>query len=95
MDYRRVLQKPLLTEKATIAREMRNEYAFQVDREANKIQIKEAVESRFDVRVKSVRTVMTQGKKKRQGMFEGKRADWKKAFITLEEGQSIDLYDEL
>ena len=95
MDHRRVLQKPLLTEKATIAREMRNEYAFQVDREANKIQIKEAVESRFEVRVKSVRTVMTQGKKKRQGMFEGKRADWKKAFITLEEGQSIDLYDEL
>jgi large subunit ribosomal protein L23 len=95
MDARRILRRPLLTEKATVARETDNEYAFEVDLAANKIQIKEAVESRFDVKVKSVRTVSMQGKIKRMGAHQGKRADRKKALIKLQEGQSIDLFDEL
>ena len=95
MDARKVLRRPLLTEKATIARETENEYAFEVDMRANKIQIKGAVESRFDVTVKSVRTVTMRGKIKRMGAHEGKRSDRKKALIRLQEGQSIDLFDEL
>ena len=95
MDARTILRRPLLTEKATIAREMENEYVFEVDTRANKIQIKAAVESRFDVRVKSVRTINMRGKSKRMGLHQGKRADWRKALVTLEEGQTIDLYDEM
>ena len=95
MDARKVLRRPLLTEKATVAREMENEYAFEVDMIANKIEIKKAVESRFGVKVKSVRTIIMQGKVKRIGAHEGKRADRKKALIKLQEGQSIDLFDEL
>ncbi len=94
MDARRVLRRPLLTEKATIARELDNEYAFEVDPTANKIQIQQAVESRFDVKVKQVRTIRVRGKIKRMGMHQGKRADWKKALVTLPEGQTIDLYDQ-
>ena len=95
MDARKVLRRPLLTEKATVARETGNEYAFEVDMVANKIEIKKAVESRFKVNVKSVRTMVMQGKIKRMGAHEGKRADRKKALIKLQEGQSIDLFDEL
>lgn len=94
-DARSILKRPLLTEKATIAREVQNEYMFEVDRTANKIEIKAAVESRFDVKVKQVRTISVLGKKKRMGHFEGKRADWKKAYVTLEQGNTIDLYDQL
>ena len=94
MDARIVLRRPLLTEKATIGRETGSEYAFEVDPSANKIQIKEAIESRFDVAVKHVRTVRIRGKIKRMGAHQGKRPDWKKALVTLKEGQSIDLYDQ-
>jgi large subunit ribosomal protein L23 len=94
MDPRKVLKRPLLTEKATIGREMAGEYAFEVDPAANKIQIREAIEDRFDVAVKCVRTVRMKGKIKRMGLHQGKRPDWKKALVTLKEGQSIDLYEE-
>jgi len=94
-DARLVLKRPLLTEKATIAREARAEYAFEVARTATKVQIKEAVESRFDVKVKSVRTLVVAGKLRRSGAHEGKRADWKKALVTLREGQTIDLYEQM
>lgn len=95
MDHRKVLKRPLLTEKATIARETRREYAFEVAREANKMQIKEAVESRFDVKVEDVRTMTVAGKNRRMGAHEGKRSDWKKALVTLREGQVIDLYEQM
>ena len=70
MDARTILRRPLLTEKATIAREMAAEYAFEVDPTANKIQIREAVEIRFDVKVKDVRTIRVRGKIKRMGVSE-------------------------
>ena len=95
IDPRLVLKRPLLTEKATIARETRREYAFEVAREANKLQIRHAVESRFSVKVQDVRTVMVGGKTRRMGAHEGQRADWKKAFVTLREGQTIDLYEQM
>jgi large subunit ribosomal protein L23 len=94
-DPRRILKRPLLTEKATIARETRREYAFEVATDANKMQIKEAVESRFDVKVQDVRTVMLRGKRKRMGATEGRRSDWKKALVILREGQTIDLYEQM
>ena len=94
-DPRSVLVKPLLTEKATIAREMANEYVFAVARDANRIQIKEAVESRFDVKVTGIRTVSMKGKKKRMGAHEGRRSSWKKAYITLREGSTIDLFEQM
>ncbi len=94
-DPRRILKRPLLTEKATIARETRREYAFEVAPDANKMQIKEAVESRFDVKVQNVRTVMLRGKRKRMGAHEGRRSDWKKALVILREGQTIDLYEQM
>jgi large subunit ribosomal protein L23 len=94
-DARTVLVRPLLTEKATIARETGNEYVFEVARDANRIQIKEAVENRFQVKVAGVRTVSVKGKIKRMGAHQGKRADWKKAYITLREGSTIDLFEQL
>ncbi|MBZ0268412.1 50S ribosomal protein L23 [bacterium] len=94
-DARSILVRPLLTEKATIAREMANEYVFAVARDANKIQIKEAMESRFQVKVTGVRTVAVKGKIKRMGAHQGKRADWKKAYITLKEGSTIDLFEQM
>jgi len=94
-DARTILMRPLLTEKATIARETANEYVFAVARDANKIQIKEAMESRFQVTVTGVRTVSVKGKVKRMGMHQGRRADWKKAYITLKEGSTIDLFEQM
>ena len=94
-DSRLILKRPLLTEKATIARETRREYAFEVATFANKVQIKEAIERRFDVKVEDVRTVSVRGKQKRMGAHTGRRSDWKKALVTLREGQTIDLYEQM
>jgi large subunit ribosomal protein L23 len=94
MQPREILRRPLLTEKATIGRETAREYAFEVAGEANKIQIKSAVEELFDVKVTKVRTVQVPGKKKRMGVHAGKRPDWKKALVTLAEGNTLDLFEQ-
>ena len=94
MEPRQVLRRPLLTEKATIAREGRNEFAFEVNPNANKIQIKAAVEKEFNVKVADVRTVTMKGKLKRQGFTAGRRPDWKKALVTLAAGSTIDLFEQ-
>lgn len=94
MLAREVLRRPLLTEKATIAREGLNEYAFEVNGKSNKLQIKKAVEAEFNVKVEDVRTLTVRGKVKRQGVTQGKRSDWKKALVTLKAGSSIDLFEE-
>jgi large subunit ribosomal protein L23 len=94
MEPRQVLRRPLLTEKATIAREGRNEFAFEVNPKANKIQIKAAVEKEFNVKVSDVRTVTMKGKMKRQGFTAGRRPDWKKALVTLAAGSTIDLFEQ-
>jgi len=95
MDAREILRKPLLTEKATVARENSNEYAFEVDARANKLQIKQAVESLFDVKVLKVRTISMKGKVKRLGIHQGRRSHWKKALVTLAEGETIELYEQM
>lgn len=91
-----ILIKPLLTEKMLRLQEEAHKYAFQVARKANKIEIKKAVENKFDVQVENVHTIVVKGKSKRmntrRGLTRGKRSSWKKAIVTLREGQSIDFF---
>lgn len=94
-DPRSVVRRALITEKGTALRELRNQYHFEVDRGANKIDIKRAIESLFSVKVASVRTQQAHGKIRRQGRFAGRRPDWKKAIITLLPDQTIDLFEQI
>ncbi len=91
-----IIKRPILTEKMT-ALGSRRQYAFEVDIDANKIEIAKALEQRFSVNVTSIRTVRMRGKRKtqftRKGRFEGMRPNWKKAVVTLAEGQSIELLE--
>ncbi|MBI5099904.1 MAG: 50S ribosomal protein L23 [Nitrospirae bacterium] len=88
-----VLQGPLLTEKGTLLKEKDNKVLFKVSKNANKIEIKNAVESIFKVKVDRVTTMNCKGKKKRMGKYEGKRSDWKKAIVTLKEGEKLDFIE--
>ncbi|MCZ6802031.1 MAG: 50S ribosomal protein L23 [Nitrospirae bacterium] len=88
-----ILLRPLLTEKITGLREQANRVAFAVRPDANRIEIKQAVELALKVKVKSVNVMNVLGKKKRQGKFVGRRASWKKAIITLHEGEKVELYE--
>ncbi|MBF89344.1 MAG: 50S ribosomal protein L23 [Candidatus Marinimicrobia bacterium] len=98
---RQILLRPILTEKINKLEDDKNIYAFQVDSKANKIEIKEAVEKKFDVKVNKVRTMNFFGKSKQMTVRSGgrsirttgKRSNWKKALVTLGEGNSIDLYE--
>jgi large subunit ribosomal protein L23 len=90
-----VLVQPLLTEKITALRESGNKVAFLVKRDANRVQIKRAVESALKVQVKSVNVMVIKGKTKRMGRFSGKRADWKKAIVTLKAGEKLELYESV
>ncbi|MCY4627619.1 MAG: 50S ribosomal protein L23 [Acidobacteria bacterium] len=92
MEADRVILEPLTTEKAERLRETRNVVCFRVNRKANKVQIRHAVESLFEVEVKDVRTSNFTGKNKRWGRFVGRRPNWKKAFVTLEEGHAIEIF---
>ncbi|MBC8279055.1 MAG: 50S ribosomal protein L23 [FCB group bacterium] len=91
----KVLKRPLITEKISNQTDEFGKYAFEVDKRANKIEIKKAVESRFDVDVTNVRTMNVRGKMKRMGKFQGRQSSWKKAVITLKEGQAIDFFDNI
>ncbi|MCA9497762.1 MAG: 50S ribosomal protein L23 [Nitrospirales bacterium] len=93
MNPHDVLIRPLLTEKITAIRETKNGVAFSVHRQATRVDIRRAVEKVFSVKVASVNVMNVRGKKKRQGRFTGKRSDWRKAFITLREGEKIELYE--
>ena len=94
-DPRSIILRPLVTEKGSKLRETGNKYLFSVAPDANRIEIKRAVQDIFHVKVKNVTTMVVHGKVKRMGVFEGKRPDWKKAIVTLEEGQSIDLFEQV
>ena len=89
-DLYDVIRKPVITEKATLASE-NGAVVFEVAPDSNKPQIKEAVEALFGVKVKAVNTVITKGKSKRLRGIQGTRKDVKKAYVTLEEGNSIDV----
>lgn len=88
-----VIKRPLLTEKGTDQKESMNKYLFEVDRGANKIQVKNAVEKIFSVKVDDVHTVNVKGKVKRVGRNIGKRSDWKKAIVTLKAGEKIEIIE--
>ena len=90
---REIVVRPLLTEKGAGLKDNQNQYLFQVDRRANKIEIKKAIEEIFEVHITSVRTIRMPGKKKRLGRFEGKRPDWKKAVVTVRKGETIELFE--
>ncbi|MCL9780466.1 50S ribosomal protein L23 [Vibrio sp. S4M6] len=86
----KVLRAPLISEKATMTAEKANTVVFKVAIDATKKEIKAAVEKLFEVEVKSVNTLITKGKTKRQGMRQGRRSDVKKAYVILKEGQDLD-----
>ena len=89
MKTTEVLRRPLITEKTTGMRESGRTLVFEVARDANKIDIRRAVEQLFGAKVERVRTSLGHGKVKRQGRFAGRRSDWKKAFVTLREGEKM------
>lgn len=91
---RDIIVKPLITERSVADMEF-NKYTFKVDLKANKIDIKHAVEEIFKVKVLDVKTMIVKGKVKRMGRFEGKRPDWKKAIVTLKEGDKIEIIEGL
>jgi large subunit ribosomal protein L23 len=88
-----VLIRPILTEKTTQLESADNVYTFEVGEAANKHQIKVAVESVFGVSVEDVRTAVVRGKSKRFGKYNGKRSNWKKAYVKLSEGDSLNFYE--
>ncbi len=90
----RIIVGPLITEKSTLLKEKHGVLAFRVERRANKIEIKRAVETLFKVKVASVRTESVHGKYKRVGRSEGRRPDWKKAYVTLKPGEKMIEYFE-
>ena len=93
-DIHTILKGPCLTEKASLQQEMNNKIVFKVHPAANKIEIKQAVEKMFNVKVGNVRTTSMRGKQKRVGRYVGRTQDWKKAYVTLSEGE-ISFVDEL
>jgi len=94
-EARSVVRRALITEKGTALREQRNQYHFEVAVDANKIEIKRAIETIFQVKVGSVRTQQVRGKLKRQGRTAGRRSDWKKAIVTLMPDQKIELFEQV
>jgi large subunit ribosomal protein L23 len=94
-DARAIIRKALITEKGTGLRELRNQYYFEVARDANKLEIQKAIETIFHVKVSGVRTMQMRGKVKRQGRYVGRRSDWKKAIVTLGPDQKIELFEQI
>lgn len=92
-DPREILLKPILTEKSMRLKEEQNVVTFMVRPDANKVEVRSAVEAVFNVKVTSVRTTSYEGKMKRMGRFQGRRPDWKKAVVQLAPGHTIDLVE--
>mgnify|MGYP001250435629 FL=1 len=93
MDVYTVLVAPLITEKSTLANEVGNQVVFRVHALANKVSIRDAVETLFNVKVKQVRTMQYLGKNRRVGRSQGRKSSWKKAYVTLREGDRIDFFE--
>ena len=93
MNYYDVIIRPLVTEKTNLQKELHNLVSFEVDRRANRIEIKRAVEEGFKVRVASVRTLQMLGKTTQRGRIQGKRRDWKKAIVRLMPGERIEFFE--
>ena len=93
-DPYKIILKPVITEKSTMLKEMNREVCFEVDPRANKSEIKKAAEKLFNVKVESVRIMNKRGKKRRVGRNEGRKKDWKKAYLKLKEGEKMIEYFE-
>ena len=94
-EPRTIVRRALITEKGTQIRERENGYLFEMSRDANKIEIRHAIEAIFPVKVEAVRTLRVHGKPKRMGRYAGHRPDWKKAIVTLKKGQTIELFEQV
>ena len=88
-----VVRRPLITEKSVLLKEQFGRYAFEVFPEATKPLIREAIEGHFQVKVREVRTMIVRGKSRRIGRHSGRRANWKKAIVTLAKGQKLELFE--
>jgi large subunit ribosomal protein L23 len=88
-----IIIRPLVTEKTSIQKELYNQFSFEVDRRANRIEIRRAIETIFNVRVSGVKTMQITGKTKQRGRVVGKRQNWKKAIVTLMPGERIDFFE--
>lgn len=90
-EARKLLIAPVITEKGTVLQEKENQYLFRVAPGANKIQVREAIEKIFKVHVTGIRTITVHGKMRRMGRSQGRKPSWKKAIVTLKEGETIEL----
>ena len=88
-----IIIRPLITEKTSIQKEDHNQVSFEVDRRANRVEIRRAIEKIFDVRVANVRTMQVKGKVKQRGRIVGRRRNWKKAIVNLMPGERIDFFE--
>jgi len=93
VDPHQIIIRPVISEKSYNLIESEGQYTFQVDRRANKNQIKHAIESAFDVQVQKVNTAHVKSKPKRQGLTRGRTSTWKKAVVKLAEGERIELFE--
>lgn len=87
-----VIHKPIVTEKASALKAEANKVVFEVDRQANKVDVKNAIEKLFEVKVTDVQTMVFRGKRRRVGSSMGMRQNWKKAIVTLAEGTDLDVF---
>ncbi|MBU2512432.1 50S ribosomal protein L23 [bacterium] len=88
-----LISRPYITEKVLLMKEEGNKVVFKIRKDTNKIELKNAIESIFNVTVQNINTLVVKGKKKRLGRHEGKRSDWKKAIVTLKEGDTIEYFE--
>ena len=93
MNRFEIIKRPLDTEKLDRMRDRENKFAFEIDLKANKTEVKQAIEQLFKVKVVAVKTAIIRGKFRRIGRNEGKRPNWKKAIVTLKEGDAISLFE--
>ncbi|MBC8458641.1 MAG: 50S ribosomal protein L23 [Deltaproteobacteria bacterium] len=93
MDIYQIIKEPRITEKANLQKEGANQISFKVDRRANKIEIRKAIETLFKTKVLEVKTMNVRGKRRRMGRNSGKRPDWKKAIVKLAPDQSIKFFE--
>lgn len=93
MNPHDIIKRPLITEKTSIQKENYNQITFEVDRKANRVEIKRAIENIFNVNVATVKTMQIKGKTKQRGRIVGKRRDWKKAIVKLMPGERIDFFE--
>ena len=88
-----IIKRPLDTEKLDRIRDRENKFAFEIDMKANKTEVKQAIEQLFKVKVVDVKTAIVRGKFRRIGKSEGQKSNWKKAIVTLKEGDAISLFE--